>query len=800
MHPFSMQAAIQLLKSIIFNGQETKSVHQLQVSKRRRTISEVGAKSDITAEVHSCHSPPISTTSEDEGSIMSGQSLFHINSSFWSSTSMSSSEGSIVLSSSTLNSKEVECTMQTSNVISDSDCRDLLPSDSPTTTTPLTSLDSKRGANTRSVTLPLILSRRNTSSPTSEAIFSAPLTPTAFTTQPTSTSHGTRNVCHVIGGTSPISTFSASSSETISSPRPSQRYAPPKGKRRVYTCTAEYGFIQIECHYGGTTCIYDETLPKSREALIKLPGVFPRYLVCLLEQISYSTLDHIWEDVECFLRQEISPCDDQHNFEVVQSLMRLQRYVANCVHYKIGKLISELSESQNTPRNSIVCSICNEAGKAKEQKYTSLLARCSQAGCNQCTSARVFDSLGRLGTMPVTPCVHTQACCRLLEMDYQNFTPTFFRQCAEVASLPNYSPLVRSCEAQCCVRTALTPLAGKSFRHNLPSLISGCIPVFSLCASKSAVEAVQYSDGDGGYIVLEHFELLEKYIHSLHSQLEIVFLQEHGYHMVPFREQYHDALELGHEYEIVTEEQQLPKKHKWGYEALILARQNIAYSVRLWVVPASVDASGQRLLVELFTLEDGELMPRSTGVRLIEAGLSHLTENSPVPYKEAWRKALQQKIGIHEYHLGSKPELHPIQLKKTLNAGRSANRSISSSITVDIISQDNIIKCSVRNNPSAPYLNEANIWILKSTITNAGLGLFLKPTLPSRRSICIPPRKVICLYSTELTTTPNSQIATTDYFIQVERQGNLLCYNVSKTPGVTNLLSLISTLFIAMMS
>ena len=583
-----------------------------------------------------------------------------------------------------------------------------------------------------------------------------------------------------------ISSFSLSSEPSTTDSNehsfsPSQRHPPPVGKRRVYTCIADSGIIQTECHFEGATCMYDANLPKSREALVNLPGMFQRYITCLIEQITQGHVQSILEDIDKFslLDEEGEPLDEQQRFDAVQSLMRLQRYTANLVHHKIGRLINSLSEIKHIPKNHIVCSLCNEAGKKKERKYTALLIRCSQAGCNQCRDAQLFDSLGRHATVPITPCIYTQACCRLMELDYQNFTPTFFRQCSDVSSLPLYSPVVISSEAPSCVRTALAPLASKKLkRHSLPSLISGLQPVFSLSVGKSAVEAVQYTDGDGGYIVLEHFHLLEKYLCTLSSLPSMVFLREHGYHMLPFRELYHDAIELGHEYEISGRTQQVRETNMWGYEALVCARGNIARSVRLWLVPTTLDASGNRLLVELFTLQDGELMPCSTGVRLIEAGLSHLTNNSPVLYKEAWNKAQQKKTGIHKYNIGAKPELHPIQLKQNPNSCRkTGGQAVSSIITMQVQSHNESITCTVRNNSNADYLNEANIWILKSNIQNAGLGLFLKPTLSSRCAISIPPRRSICVYSTEPIKAPISQHSTTDYLIEVERSGSSLLYN-----------------------
>ena len=589
-----------------------------------------------------------------------------------------------------------------------------------------------------------------------------------------------------ITSTSSSSLTSSDCRQVSTSPVSSQRHAPPQGKRRVYSCTTESGIIQTECHFEGTTCIYDTSLPKTRQTLVNLPNVFGRYVLCLLEQTTYSPLKHISELVESVMAKEIQVCESQQiehgDFKVVQSLFRLQRCLSNVVNHRIGRLVNELSEKRHTSRNVIVCNLCNEAGIAKEKEYISVLMRCSKAGCARCRTAQLFDSLGRHGAT-LTPCTVTQACCRLLEMDYQNFTPTFFRQCTDVAFLPVYSPIVRSSEAPSCVRTVVAPVATSHFKNlstfHLPCLTSGYVPVFSLHADKNAVEAVQYSDGDGGYIVMEHFDLLKEYIDTLPSKPPIMFLREHGYHMLPFRELFHDAVELAHEYEIISELRQTPQKHKWGYEALVCARKNVARSVRLWLVPTTLDASGNRLLTEVFTLEAEELMPRSTGIRLIEAGLSYLTDNSSILYKEAWSRAKQQQTGVHKFNLGEQPQMHPVYLKRTLT-NSSCSRGAApapSTITVRVVSQETTIMCAVKNNPHADYLNEANIWILKSTLQNAGLGLFLKPTLPSKHSICIPTRKVICTYSAEPITTPLMCMATTDYLIQAEHKGSILNYN-----------------------
>ena len=748
---FFLQAAIQLLNNIS-NEEMNSHDHNLQSRKRPRTMS--GSENDdemrsLTPLLSSSPSQPLTST----------LSSISFESSSLSPTIPSTSE------------EEDNNMIHSCDSTHNSDCVPFLSSTyALPTSVSSTNAGCKERGNVISVT---------SSSPHSPAPFS----------RHTHTGHRSGLVSSRVSsvrhrrGRSSTSTSSRSStsSKMSSSPRPSQRHAPPQGKRRVYSSTTEGGIIQTECDFEGTTCIYDTNLPKTRQMLLNLPNVFGRYVLCLLEQTTYSPFKHICELVENVVDKQIQVCASQQvehgEFKRVQSLFRLQRYVSNTVNYRIGRLVNELSEKNHTARNLVVCNICNEAGEAKEKKYMSVLLRCSKAGCSQCRTAQLFDSLGRHGTTPLTPCTATQACCRLLEMDYQNFTPTFFRQCIDVAGLPFYSPIIRSSEAPSCVRTALAPAATSLYKslttYRLPSLTSGCVPVFPLHADESAIEAIQYTDGDGGYIVMEHFDLLKEYVDTLSSKPSIMFLTEHGYHMLPFRELFHDAIELAHEYEVTSELQQTPQKHKWGYEALVCARRNIAQSVRLWLVPTSLDTSGNRLLTEIFTLEAEELMPCSTGVRLIEAGLSHLTDNSPILYKEAWSRAKQQQTGVHKYSLGEQPEVHPVYLKQAL----TRRAPVPSTVTVQVVSLDTTITCTVKNNPHADYLNEANVWILKSTLHNAGLGLFLKPTLPSKHCICIPAKKVICTYSAEPITTPLLHMATTDYLIEAEHRGSILSFN-----------------------
>ena len=556
------------------------------------------------------------------------------------------------------------------------------------------------------------------------------------------------------------------------SPFPPQRQAPPPGTRRVYSCVEESGVLQTVCTFENTTCIYDKELASKREVLLKVPNIFQRTMASLVEETTYSPIDCLKAVVDDVINKEkpqMTDCEQEQalsrNFEVIRSLMRLHRRIVNLAHSRIGKLVNDLDAANpDVPRRDIVTSLCNRAGRAKEMFYTSALTRCSQAGCDQCTATKVFDSQGRQEQPPVLPCSATQALCRIMDLDFQNFTPSFFRQCADVAALPFHSPVVTSCEAPSCVRTVVAPTARRMFEeiatHPRASLTTGCVPVFSLGRDKSAVEAVQYSDGDGGFIVVEHFDFFGNYLQKLSSRPRLLHLEMHDYHMLPFREVHHDALELSHQYEVSSEDRDTLRTYQWGYEALIKARGNMQCATRLWIVPSTMDASGDRLLLELFTLEKGEMLPSPTGVRLLEAGLSYLTRNSPRLYQEAWSRGRECEAGIHEHNLGV-PQLHPIELKQNLRKDNP-----SATVEVEVMVGSAVVSCTVKNNAKSDILNEANIWILKSVIPDAGLGLFLKPTALSQRHFVIPETRGICVYSGVPITDPVSDMISTDYLIE----------------------------------
>jgi len=164
----------------------------------------------------------------------------------------------------------------------------------------------------------------------------------------------------------------------------------------------------------------------------------------------------------------------------------------------------------------------------------------------------------RLRSPSVEPCQTTQITCRLIDFEFENFTPTFLQQCRDLSNLPQRSPLITAALPQSQLRQMVNVVA-KGIKNvilakGLPKISTGLVPVFTLRTGENPVEAVNYVDGDGGVIVLEHFPGLHDYLNENDISVPLIKMQGHGYSLLPFREEGHDTPELGYTYTICQEE------------------------------------------------------------------------------------------------------------------------------------------------------------------------------------------------------------------------------------------------------
>ena len=305
-------------------------------------------------------------------------------------------------------------------------------------------------------------------------------------------------------------------------------------------------------------------------------------------------------------RTQSSPAEmdpDRDDFPVkayghIRALLQEARRVSLHAQRRIGRLLADIQRRHPAkPISDVQYFICNGASVEKRAYYERIRDECLESGCTDCSAAGESDG-GTSGRRRL-PCEFTQRTCRLTDHEFENFTMTFLNQCRELAVLPAWSPLLWSSDPQGQVRELVGKagrLEGDMVRQGMPTLTTGLVPVFALGEGESAVEAIQYADGDGGYIVSELFPGLQEHLCECGVAVATLDLVDHHYRLLPFREKHHDALELGHEYRIDVDEpveggptpaRSLPPEfHEWGYEALVAARRNLSRAVKLWISPA----------------------------------------------------------------------------------------------------------------------------------------------------------------------------------------------------------------------
>lgn len=183
-----------------------------------------------------------------------------------------------------------------------------------------------------------------------------------------------------------------------------------------------------------------------------------------------------------------------------------------------------------------------------------------------------------------------------------------------------------------------------------------------------------YVDGDGGTLIAEFIPGLLQYATA--KGILTQHISSHNYTLIPFQEKFHDAIELGHTYDIRCEQlsgESTKAVKEYGYLALIKAKRNASLAKRAYVVSYGVDASGCRLLIEIYYTEEN--VPKANIVATIENGLSFPSMASPETFKEAtWLKFLEEHhsknklckiICIKILLLNS---IHPIALDSTMTS------------------------------------------------------------------------------------------------------------------------------------
>ena len=537
---------------------------------------------------------------------------------------------------------------------------------------------------------------------------------------------------------------------------PSQRRSLPPGARRVYK-SERPGRTSRE--YETATAVSEEIGTSRRSEILNSlsPRQFGEY-ICEI-----ATARHSIEDIRKLVRTDRTlPVDVESAYSRIQSLLELPNVVANIANWEIGSILHRLQSDTETPlRFESETALCNYAEEQKVECFKQITADCAKAGCTACSSVARAERR--------CPCAKVQKFTKLTGYRFtNNFTPTYLEQVHTFHQVCSESSILATCaEPPSVVRKMALKAASTEDdildSLHLPTYASGTKDVFFVVGN--TIECVHYVDGDGGSLVAEFIPGLLQYATAKGVPMQHV--SSHNYTLIPFREKYHDAIELGHTYNITCEQpcgESVKYMMEYGYLALTRARQNANLAKKTYIVPGGMDASGCRLLVEIYY--DAGTKPQANGMKLIELGLSFPSIVAPKSYSEALKTAKERKVGVYEHgeEIGKSPLL-PWELKETLCERNECE------ITFVRTNDRVAVTCIVTNQHGR--LNESHLMIAKSCIPGAGLGLFLRPKpLSCRSRIVIPAGKMLCLFSKQ-----SIGDADSDYALEREVGGRKILYN-----------------------
>jgi hypothetical protein len=280
--------------------------------------------------------------------------------------------------------------------------------------------------------------------------------------------------------------------------------------------------------------------------------------------------------------------------EHVRALLLEKNRVSIHAQRRIGQLLDGVSRRHSVPVGDLIEAVNNRSGAEEVAYYRRIRDSCSGAGCEDCTAARQSDECGADESARQLTCDVTQRTCLLKAHRFQNFTTSFLSHCRLFAALPDDSQLLKSSDPQGQVRELVESydqMSTQAVARGFATSVTGRgAPLFALGQGESPMEAVQYCDGDGGHIVADKFPGLSDYLSREAVTLQPLTLQWHGYTLLPFRELYHDAIELGHEFNVQADNASGETRGTgWvplGYRALVAARGNLGRATQLWIVPS----------------------------------------------------------------------------------------------------------------------------------------------------------------------------------------------------------------------
>ena len=469
--------------------------------------------------------------------------------------------------------------------------------------------------------------------------------------------------------------------------------------------------------------------------------------------------------------------------EHIQGLLLLSKSIEVLADYQIGQYVNYLVDGGgHEARNALIAHLCTKATSTEVHQYRTLLTNC---GCPECLrDISWLDNPSQRQRRG--PCNGTEARTKCLHDTYKGFEPTRLRQCVKMAdTVPPDQPLLfaQNVPSASWVRHLLPNLhksIGQVERkgHRLPSspAFLGQCKVFQVMPSE-AVSAIDYVDGDGGFLVAELVHGLAEYLDT-RGLATLERFNDGASTLVSFREYGHDAIELAHIYKRTDRNQ---TKHL-GVSSLRLARRLIAECDSVFVCTrGQLDVFGKRLVVEIVSEKDGVLT--SNALEQLSAGLSVALRAAPAVYVERASQAAANQSGIFEIFptcIATSPDMAPSSLREHFREG----------VTDSFVMRDGEAICKVTY-PSRRR-NDSHMTVYKSSIPGAGFGLFGRRQPPQRvweegqaasPTVVIRRHDQVCLYAKRPLAVPLEQLPTVDYVLSAEVRGRERLYDASTYDG-----------------
>eukprot|EP00731_Ephydatia_muelleri_P038891 Em0971g1a len=473
------------------------------------------------------------------------------------------------------------------------------------------------------------------------------------------------------------------------------------------------------------------------------PDVLARYVSCLVE---CEQLDpNLAARLESLVEDAARLTSGMSLFDQVRTLFGVTNALQNLTNWRVGRILMDAPGRDDVE-------LANFCGEYLTRLLRDLVARCSdQFGCVTCSS-HLADPIST-----TFPCRTVQRTFRLLQHNAVNVNTASLKECsAYPTSVKRIVSRLGDLKAYYS-RTLAVPM---------PSYAMATLPVFALAAGCSAWEAVNYCDGDGGSILVEQFPGLSKYLRQQNVATHILAAPQCT--LVQFREAFHDAVELGHQYTVVaTREDDEPGpstrqpttsvlRRNYGYQALVHARHALATAKVILLVCHGVHRGdgGDRIVVEVVIRDVTSGTFLVSGLSRVQCGFSFPVQNAPRHYVIAKEEAVAAHCGVLEIGPSmAGQEAMPWSLKEAFSSGQSPVA---------------IAGCLITN--STQFLNQSHLHIHTSFIPGAGWGLMIRPC----PNATIPRGAYVCHFAIGQ---PPSTAPPSDYELSSTRRGSLLVYD-----------------------